>query len=530
MGRERAVGQPEVDHRGNVGIGARRGPGEVGRVPVPVSPEPPQARKQRREPADRGQEVSGEVISPGLLIQVAGQAAAAGGQAGHGRERVGGRDDRAGVHEHRRGAGRQAEARAGPVEAGQRGARRPGVRRAGERFPRQHVPVQIEPGGRCVHLVEVVAGQHRAGAARQAQHRWHGHPEGLQVVSEGVLGGQLRGGPDEHVVAFDENLRAAAVHQGRRGHRPGTAPPDRRLAGGPRVPGQHRAHLRVGERRPVGLDEVPAHAVREGHVGASPGGKPPRNPPSAIPGGMPPRNPPSAIPGGKPPRNPPSAIPGGRPPGAPRWPTARFLRHRAGAPLAQGAPPPEPPAGHLRPAARGTGCLGGIGVSPAGPGSVIASRSLSRLLAERCAVGALAGGGGEAADGQGDHGGDHERADRRGHPHLGREPDRLGHVRPRRRPPGDVTGVDELVGDEPGGPRQQHQPAGGSPRRQVPPAPGEDEEVHDEHGGHRHEHRAEQDQEVLVVADVEEQRPRGGRRGDGDGQHPAVPERAQVLS
>src|SRR5215470_7691868 len=35
---------------------------------------------------------------------------------------------------------------------------------------------------------------------------------------------------------------------------------------------------------------------------------------------------PAAEPGGT------SAGPGGRPPGTPRWPTARFLRHRAGAP------------------------------------------------------------------------------------------------------------------------------------------------------------------------------------------------------
>jgi acetoin:2,6-dichlorophenolindophenol oxidoreductase subunit beta len=56
---------------------------------------------------------------------------------------------------------------------------------------------------------------------------------------------------------------------------------------------------------------------------AGPGGKPPRNPPSAGPGGKPPRNPPSAGPGGKPPRNPPSAGPGGRPPGTPRTITYR---------------------------------------------------------------------------------------------------------------------------------------------------------------------------------------------------------------
>src|SRR5215472_8984467 len=48
------------------------------------------------------------------------------------------------------------------------------------------------------------------------------------------------------------------------------------------------------------------------------------------------------------------AGPGGRPPGTPRWPAARFLRHRAGTLLARGGDPPEPPAG-LRPGSFVTG-------------------------------------------------------------------------------------------------------------------------------------------------------------------------------
>ncbi len=45
---------------------------------------------------------------------------------------------------------------------------------------------------------------------------------------------------------------------------------------------------------------------------------------------------------------------GERPPGAPRWRKAPFLRHRAGARLARGSDPPEPPAG-LRPGSFVTG-------------------------------------------------------------------------------------------------------------------------------------------------------------------------------
>ncbi len=69
-------------------------------------------------------------------------------------------------------------------------------------------------------------------------------------------------------------------------------------------------------------------------------------PPAALP----------YLPGGATPRNPPVAqgpvpssrglgriCPGERPPGTPRWPTARFLRYRAGAVFTRGSDPRNPP-------------------------------------------------------------------------------------------------------------------------------------------------------------------------------------------
>src|SRR6516165_2367128 len=78
-------------------------------------------------------------------------------------------------------------------------------------------------------------------------------------------------------------------------------------------------------------------------------GDDPPEPPAGLRPGSSVTGPGPCWPGGTTPRNPPLAYgpvppspgrghagPGGRPPGTPRWPTARFLRHRAGAMLARG--------------------------------------------------------------------------------------------------------------------------------------------------------------------------------------------------
>jgi len=82
------------------------------------------------------------------------------------------------------------------------------------------------------------------------------------MVSQGVLGTQLRRRADELVVAFDEHLGPATADDSRGRHRPGAVPPEYRSAARQVIPGQQRARLLAGERRPVGLDQRLAHAVR----------------------------------------------------------------------------------------------------------------------------------------------------------------------------------------------------------------------------------------------------------------------------
>src|SRR6185437_16820180 len=60
-----------------------------------------------------------------------------------------------------------------------------------------------------------------------------------------------------------------------------------------------------------------------------------------------------------------------------------------------------------------------------------------------------------------------EGQERGGHPASRGEADGLPEGRPRRSPPGDVPGVNELVDDEPDGPWHQHRPAGPGRRGQV---------------------------------------------------------------
>ncbi len=281
---EGPVGQPEVEHPGHHRVRARRRPGQVGRVPVAVAPLPGQPGQQRRGPPDGGQHEPGQVVRPGPAVQVGGQPRAPAGQPLELRERVGRDDQLAAAGEHGRRAGRQREAVRREVQPGQRRPGRPRVAETGVRGPGHRVPVQIEAAGDLVHFVDEVAVLGGRRAVRGAQHRGCGDTARPQVADERVLHAQLgrRAHPD--VVPLDEQVDAAAADQARRRHGPRAAPGDHLVvAGGPSqggagdtvrgggreqgpeaglgVAGQHRADLRAGQRAPVRLDQLLAHAV-----------------------------------------------------------------------------------------------------------------------------------------------------------------------------------------------------------------------------------------------------------------------------
>ena len=256
-------------------------------MPVAMPPLPFQPGEQRRGAADHGQMVPGEVAAPVAAGQVAGEAGAPAGDRVHLGERVRRGDDAAGTGEHRRWPGRPGEPGRRPVQPGERGPRRPGMAGAQVRGPRHRVPVQVDARRHLVHLVHEVAFLDHGPAGRRAQDRWHRQAAGAQVRGERVLGGELGGGADAHVMALDEDGAGAVADQARGRHRPRAAPGDdgsgARRGGGPgaaggqvapggqAVPGEHRAHLVAGERGPVRLDQLLAHAVHQPGRGPRPG-------------------------------------------------------------------------------------------------------------------------------------------------------------------------------------------------------------------------------------------------------------------
>ena len=84
-------------------------------------------------------------------------------------------------------------------------------------------------------------------------------------------------------------------------------------------------------------------------------------------------------------------------------------------------------------------------------------------------------------------------------------------------PPRDVAGVDQLVGAEPQCPRDERRPARRHVLAEGPTHPRDQEVVDDQDAEQRHEDRADEDEEVLVVADVECQ---GEDRGDASRRRP----------
>jgi hypothetical protein len=92
-----------------------------------------------------------------------------------------------------------------------------------------------------------------------------------------MLGSELGRGPDAHVMALKEDRHGPPADQRGRRHRPRAPPGHHRLArkipGVPIIPrflaghdhpaAEDLAHLVVGQRRPVGFGQLPAHAVDE---------------------------------------------------------------------------------------------------------------------------------------------------------------------------------------------------------------------------------------------------------------------------
>ena len=84
------------------------------------------------------------------------------------------------------------------------------------------------------------------------------------MIGEGVFGRQLGGGADAEVVALDEDSRVPVPDQRGGGHRPRAAPDHhRRAPQAARIArlAQDAAQLVIGQRGPVGLGQLTAHAV-----------------------------------------------------------------------------------------------------------------------------------------------------------------------------------------------------------------------------------------------------------------------------
>jgi hypothetical protein len=152
-----AVGQPEVEDPGYPRVRRGRGPGEVGRVPVTVSPLRGQRREGRRGVRDQRAHDGVEMVLPVPSGQVGGQRRPLAHQLARGLERVRRRDDLAGIHQHRGGPGLQAEIRRGQVQAAEGSAGRVGVPEARVRRPGGRLAVQVGPVRDLVDLVAVLA-------------------------------------------------------------------------------------------------------------------------------------------------------------------------------------------------------------------------------------------------------------------------------------------------------------------------------------------------------------------------------------
>jgi len=256
-------------------------------MPVAVAPPRFQRAEQRRGAADHRQMVPGEVGAPVAAGQVAGEPGALAGDRRHRGQRVRGGDDVAGAGQHRGRPGWPAESGRRLVQPGERGARCPGMAGADERGPRRRIPVEVDAGRHRVHLVHEVAFSHHGSAGGRAADRRHRQAADTQMPGERVLGGELGGGADAHVMALNEDGAGAVADQARGRHRPRAAPGDDgsgarrggvpRAAGGQALPGghvisgEHRVHLVAGERGPVGLDQLLAHAVNKPGRDSQPG-------------------------------------------------------------------------------------------------------------------------------------------------------------------------------------------------------------------------------------------------------------------
>jgi hypothetical protein len=257
---EGPVGQPEVEDPGHLGLRCGRGPGQVRRVPVTVSPLPRQLRQQRGGAADQRCHELLEVTRPATLGQVGGQAGAPGGEPVHLSQRISGGNDLAGVHQHRGRPGRPREIRGGQVQPRERRAGRVGVPQVSVRRPAGRVAVQVHAAGQLVGLVAPRPAPQHGLAVGQPQHGGHGLSQVAQVADQGMLGGELRRVPDGGVVALHEDGQVAYLDERGRGHRPRAAPGhDRRVRGS--VAPEDGGDLVVGERGPVRCGELMAHAV-----------------------------------------------------------------------------------------------------------------------------------------------------------------------------------------------------------------------------------------------------------------------------
>jgi hypothetical protein len=225
---EGPVSQPEVENSRHLGIRRGRGPRQVRRMPVAVSPLPRQLRQQRRGAADQRCHELLEVTRRATLGQVGGQGGAPGGEPGHLSQRVGCGNDLAGVHQHRGRPGRVPEIGGGQVQPRERRAGRVGVPQVSVRRPADRVAVQVHPAGQFVRLVAPRPAPKHGLAVGKPPDGGHRLSPVAQVADQGVLGGELVRVPDADVVALDEDGQAARPDQRGRGHRPRAAPGHRR--------------------------------------------------------------------------------------------------------------------------------------------------------------------------------------------------------------------------------------------------------------------------------------------------------------
>jgi hypothetical protein len=227
---EGPVGQPEVEDPGHLGVRCGRGPGQVRRVPVAVSPLPRQLRQQRDGAADQRCHELLEVTRPAALGEVGGQAGAPGGQPAHLSQWISCGDDLARIHQHRGRPGRPREVRDGQVQPRERRAGRVGVPQVSVRRPANRVAVQIHAVGQLVGLIAPRPAPQHGLAVGQPPHGGHRLSQVAQVADQGVLGGELVRVPDADVVALHEDGQAARLDERGRGHRPRAAPGHRRQA------------------------------------------------------------------------------------------------------------------------------------------------------------------------------------------------------------------------------------------------------------------------------------------------------------